>query len=67
VQNHAYLRRSEVLPWLCGVVGSSSGERGKVATIAWGIWEHKLYPGWEEVAFLMIHPVLTAFLWIVEL
>lgn len=41
-----------------------------MATVAWGIWEHKLYTGWEErakVASLMIHPELTTFLWIVEL
>lgn len=40
-----------------------------MAAVAWGIWEHKLYPGWEErakVASLMILR-FTAFLWVVEL
>lgn len=41
-----------------------------MATVAWGIWEHKLYTGREErakVASLTIHLGLTAFLLIVEL
>lgn len=41
-----------------------------MATVAWGIWEHKLYPGWEErakVASLTILLGFTAFLWVVEL